>query len=268
MTPEIWAEIRRLFHVEKISGREIAEQLRVDRKTVYRALKHDHAPPPPSRARPSLLDSFQKDIDEILAQTPRITAVRLQEELERRGFAGKYTIVRTFLAARREEHQKEAFVRRVFHPGEAAEVDWMKCGSLSVEGRLRHISAFVMTLCYSRMIYLEFCFSEAFEEFLRCHVNAFAFFGGCARKIFYDFAPGSKIVVMRPARFCACTRSPRRFGGRSPFIWEHNAHKEFSQASRDSSFFQTGLRRDAREASKGGSHRRIAASFARMVISA
>jgi transposase len=186
MTPEVWAEIRRLFHVEKLSGREIALQLDVDRKTVYRALKHDHAPPPPSRPRPSLLDAFEKDVDEILAQTPRITAVRLHEELERRGFKGKYTIVRTLLAARRDRQQKEAFVRRVFHPGEAAEVDWMKCGSLEVNGRVRRISAFVMTLCYSRMLYLEFCFSEAFEEFLRCHVNAFAFFGGCPRKIFYD----------------------------------------------------------------------------------
>jgi transposase len=57
---------------------------------------------------------------------------------------------------------------------------------IEVAGRRRTVSAFVMTLCYSRMIYLEFTFSEAFEEFLRCHANAFAFFGGVPRRILYD----------------------------------------------------------------------------------
>jgi transposase len=186
MTPEIWAEIRRLFHVEKLSGREIAERLNVHRETVYRALKHDHAPPPPARERPSLLDAFEKDIQEILEATPRMTAVRLLEELQRRGFQGKYTIVKKRLRKVRQSRQREAYVRRSFHPGEAAEVDWANCGTIEVGGKLRRLSAFVMTLCYSRMVYLEFTFSEALEGFLRCHQNAFAFFGGCPRKLFYD----------------------------------------------------------------------------------
>jgi transposase len=88
VTPETWAEIRRLFHVEKLSGRQIAERLNVHRETVYRALKHDHAPPPPARERSSVLDAFEKDIQEILEATPRMTAVRMLEELQRRGFSG------------------------------------------------------------------------------------------------------------------------------------------------------------------------------------
>jgi len=186
VTPEIWAEIRRLFHVEKLSGREIALQLDVDRKTVYRALRHDHAPPPPVRPRPSILDAFEKDVAELLEATPRLTAVRLHEELQRRGFAGKYTIVKERLARLREKRRREAYVRRTFHPGEAAEVDWANCGSIEVGGRKRRLSAFVMTLCYSRMVYLEFTFSEGLEEFLRCHQNAFSFIGGCPRKLLYD----------------------------------------------------------------------------------
>jgi len=186
MTPEDWAEIRRLFHVEKLSGREIALQLKIDRKTVYRTLKHDHAPPPPVRLRASLLDAFEKDIAELLAATPRLTAVRLHEELQRRGFSGKYTIVKERMVSLREKRRAEAYVRRSFHPGEAAEVDWANCGTIEVGGRKRRLSAFVMTLCYSRMVYLEFTLSEALEEFLRCHQNAFGFFGGCARRLLYD----------------------------------------------------------------------------------
>ena len=186
MTPELWAEIRRLFLIEKVSQREIAKVLRVDRATVRRALKRDHAPTAPTRNRPSILDPFKADIEQILETTPRITAVRLWEELQGYGFAGKITIVRQRLAALREKRRREAFVRRLFHPGEAAEVDWANCGTIDVGGRPRRVSGFVMVLSYSRMVYLEFTLSEALEEFLRCHQNAFSFFCGVPRKILYD----------------------------------------------------------------------------------
>lgn len=186
MTPETWAEIRRLRHVEELSQREIARSLRINRRTVRRALMHVHAPPGPARKRPSMLDAFEKDIRELLAETPRITAVRLLEELERRGFEGKITIVKKRLIEIREKRESEAYVRRQFHPGEAAEVDWASCGSIEVAGRKRRVSAFVMVLCFSRMVYLEFTLSEGLEEFLRCHQNAFRFFEGCPRKCLYD----------------------------------------------------------------------------------
>lgn len=186
MTPEIWAEVRRLFHVEKLSQREIARSLRIDRGTVRRALKREHAPARLSRTRASIIVPFEKDLMEILERTPTITAVRMLEELRRLGFPGKVTVVRDRLRALREKREREAFVRRLFHPGEAAEVDWAHCGSVEVGGRRRRVYCFVMVLSYSRMVYLEFTVSEAMEEFLRCHQNAFVFFGGVPRKCLYD----------------------------------------------------------------------------------
>jgi transposase len=186
MTPETWAEIRRLYHVEKLSQREIARSLEINRRTIRRALKHDHAPPSPARKRASILDPFEKDVKELLAQTPRITAVRMLEELERRGFKGKISIVKDRLVEVRAKRENEAYVRRLFHPGEAAEVDWASCGTIEVGGRKRRVSAFVMVLAFSRMVYLEFTLSEGMEEFLRCHQNAFNFFSGCPRKCLYD----------------------------------------------------------------------------------
>jgi transposase len=186
MTPEQWAEIRRLHLVEKLSVREIARSLKVHRQTVRHALKHVHAPVHPTRARASILDPFGKDFTELLDATPRITAVRMLEELERRGFKGKITVVRDHLGELREKRHQEPYVRRLFHPGEAAEVDWANCGTMEIGGRLRRISGFVMVLSYSRMVYLEFTLSEALEEFLRCHQNAFSFFQGCPRRLLYD----------------------------------------------------------------------------------
>ena len=166
--------------------REVARALKIAWRTVERALQHDHPPTKPASRRGSILDAFRKDVEEIVEQTPRITGVRLLEELQRRGFQGKVTVVRDLLAEIGEKRQREACVRRVVHPGEAAEVDWANCGSIELGGTKRRLSAFVMTLSYSRMVYLEFTISEAMEEFLRCHQNAFAFFQGCPRKILYD----------------------------------------------------------------------------------
>jgi transposase len=186
VTPEMWAEIRRLALVEKLSQREIARRLDLNWRTVKTALSLATAPMGPTRKRVSILAPYEKDMAEILAATPRMTAVRMTEELQRRGYTGKTTVVRDRLVELRGARPAQAYLRRHFHAGEAAEVDWAQCGSINLGGRARRLSAFVITLNFSRMLYLEFTVSEAMEEFLRCHQNAFSCFGGVPRKCLYD----------------------------------------------------------------------------------
>jgi hypothetical protein len=50
----------------------------------------------------------------------------------------------------------------------------------------RRLSFFVMVLCYSRLLYVEFTVSQTMEHFLACHQNAFEFFGGIPKKIMID----------------------------------------------------------------------------------
>src|SRR5262249_15272841 len=47
-------------------------------------------------------------------------------------------------------------------------------------------SCFVMTLSWSRALYLEFFFDQTMENFLRGHVRAFAAWSGAPRIILYD----------------------------------------------------------------------------------
>ena len=47
----------------------------------------------------------------------------------------------------------------------AAQVDWADFG-FALPGCPRRVSAFVMVMCYSRMLYLEFTLSQAMGSFL------------------------------------------------------------------------------------------------------
>ncbi|WP_035266812.1 IS21 family transposase, partial [Desulfosarcina sp. BuS5] len=50
----------------------------------------------------------------------------------------------------------------------------------------RRLSFFVMVLCNSRMIYVEFTVSQTMEHFLACQQHAFCFFGGVPQKVMVD----------------------------------------------------------------------------------
>ena len=91
---ELWAEIRRLKHVEGLSQREIHRRTGVHRDTIRNALAS--ATPPvygPRPPRPSKLEPFVAVIEELLADEPTLSGVRVREELERIGYGGGKTIL-------------------------------------------------------------------------------------------------------------------------------------------------------------------------------
>ena len=67
-----------------------------------------------------------------------------------------------------------------------AQVDWAHFGHVMVGRAKRALSCFVMTLSYSRALYLEFFFDQTMENFLRGHVHAFEAWPGQPRVILYD----------------------------------------------------------------------------------
>src|SRR5262249_51781942 len=71
-------------------------------------------------------------------------------------------------------------------PGEQAQVDWAHFGQVQVGRARRALSCFVITLSYSRALYLEFFFDQTMENFLRGHVHAFQSWKGQPRIILYD----------------------------------------------------------------------------------
>ena len=68
-------------------------------------------------------------------------------------------------------------------PAEQAQADWAHFGEVTVGRARRRLSCFVITLSYSRALYLEFFFDQTMENFLRGHVHAFQAWSGQPRVI-------------------------------------------------------------------------------------
>ena len=187
MTAEIWAEIRRYYYVEGLSKRKIARRMKICPKTVDRAIKMEQYCPKKTRThkKGTKLDGYKQDIAELLEEFKDITGTRILEEIKKRGYTGSKSILHEYLGKIRKT-KKTAYLRLTTLPGEQAQVDWADCGTIKIGEHSRRLSCFVMVLSYSRMIYLEFTLHMRIEDFLRCHVNAFRFFGGASRKILYD----------------------------------------------------------------------------------
>ena len=85
--------------------------------------------------------------------------------------------------------------------------DWGAWGSLRVGEPRRALSFFVLVLCWSRRMYLEFTFSQSQEQWLACHQHAFEFFGGLVpAELMVDYVPRHIIDLLWPTALCG--RSP------------------------------------------------------------
>lgn len=210
MKPEIWAEVRRLYLVDKMSKRRIAEVMRLDRKTVRRAIAMETWSAKPGNVRLSKLEPYTQEITEILKQYPEISGVRIHEELKKKGYGGGISILRDYVRTIRLS-QKEAYMRVETQPGEQAQADWADCGTMKIGEHTRKLSCFVIVLSYSRLMYAQFTLSQRLEDFMRCQVNAFKFFRGIPQKILYDNL--KSVVLVRFGREIRFNPRFEAFGG-------------------------------------------------------
>lgn len=169
------------------SQRAVARLTGYSRNTIAK-LAALPGPPPSRQAAPSKLDPYQLYLQRRFAECP-LSAVRLLEEIRPMGYSGSIDLVRRFLAGFRAEQRAaaKATVRFETPPGEQAQADWCHCGTFpDALGHPVKLYAFVMVLGFSRMTYLEFTASMELSALLRCHQNAFVFFGGWPRELLYD----------------------------------------------------------------------------------
>lgn len=211
-----WAEIRRLFEVEKLTRRAIAQRLDCSRKLVNRALAL--AEPPSTKrytqARQIKLEPFKPRIQAILEQYPELSAVRIMEKIAKGdgqspGYDGGITQLRIYLQSIRAAKAR-VYQDIVYGPGEALQIDWGDVGTIKIQNTVRRISVFVAVLCYSRMCYIEFTLSQRKAEFYRCLANGLQFFGGSPQKVIFDnlkaavISGSGRTAVLHPEFVALC----------------------------------------------------------------
>jgi transposase len=188
LSAEQQAEILVRHLRDRHSARRIAKDLGIDKKSVGQIIKRRSVKSEVERAqRSSMLDPFTSCISDLLTKDAKLPATVILQRLREKGYLGGYTIVKEWVAANRPRSgapEKEAFLMIDFAPGQCAQIDWGEFGDVFGDGSKIH--CFVMVLCYSRLLYIEFTRSERFEDFIRCHERAFTFFGGCPEEGWYD----------------------------------------------------------------------------------
>jgi transposase len=179
-----FCQLKHLHVHQGLTASQIAKAVSLDRRTVAYWLAQEHFRPRKPRQAPSKLDLFKPDIVRMLERYP-YSAAQIFQHLREHAFDGSYALVKAYVRTVRPRRQA-AFLTLAFAPGECAQVDWGSFGAVPVGQTHRQLSFFVMVLCYSRMLYVEFTVSQTMEHFLACHQHAIDFFGGLPHKVMVD----------------------------------------------------------------------------------
>jgi transposase len=182
--------IQRVLHlrqVEKLSQRQIARSLGIDRKRVGRILKGTGLAS--AIPKKSILDDYSGLIAQWYKQYPRLKATQVYERLKSYGYTGRYGSVARLTRDERAP-ENNAYHPLTFLPGEEAQIDWFFFN----HERLGQVAGFLYLLSYSRYAWGIFYPKTSFEFFLAGHMECFKHIGGLAHRHRYD---NLKSVVLK-----------------------------------------------------------------------
>ena len=169
---------------------EIARQLEISRRTVYnwieageldrgadsKAVRYGPRP-----RRPSKLDPYKGIIDARLAEYPKLSAVRLFNEVRAAGYGGGYGQVKRYVRGVRPREPVEPVRRFETPPGHQGQVDF---ADFRLPWGKRH--ALIVVLGYSRRMWLRFYKRQTMPVVMRGLEASFAYFGGVPSELLFD----------------------------------------------------------------------------------
>lgn len=191
--PEVIVKIRQLYFAEHWKVGTIAAQLDLHPDAVRSAIGAEAFNRVRRERTSRLIEPYLDFIKQTLARYPRLRATRIFQMIRGRGYEGSVSQLRRVIAGMRVP-AKEAFLQLRTFPGEQGQADWAHFGEVQIGNARRRLSCFVLTLSWSRALWLGFFFDQGLENLLRAHVAAFTEFGGAPRVVLYD---NMKQVVLR-----------------------------------------------------------------------
>ena len=200
---ETYCIIKRM-NEEGLKPSQIATRLGLSAKTVKKYLLQDRFRQQVRPGRVGKLDLYRERIKQLLERY-NYSSAQVLRIIREEGYTGGSSILRDYVAKVRPATSKAFFILK-FAPGEAAQVDFAYCGTISVENVRRRLYVFAMTCCHSRMMFVKFIMRQNMEHFLQCHREAFEYFGAVPRKVMVD---NCKVAVLDNPRHADPVFNPR-----------------------------------------------------------
>lgn len=188
--------IHELAENEKLNAAQIADRLNISAKTVKRHLSQERYGKTKKRNMSRKIDPYKKRIKELLERQD-YTAAQVFRMLKEEGYSGCESVLREYVSLVRPRRQT-AYLSLYFEPGQTAQVDFAECGIITIGETRRKLYAFVMSLGYSRMMFVKFILRQNMEHFLQCHREAFEYFHGVTKEVMVD---NCKVAVKTPCPF-------------------------------------------------------------------
>jgi transposase len=174
---------------EGLSKRAIARLLGIDRRTITRwvaagELDRDLDRPPfyrPRPPRPTKLDPYKGIIVQRLKDYPKLSAIRLLEEVQAAGYTGGYSQLRDYIRTVRPCPAPEPPNRFETPPGKQGQVDFAE---FRFPWGKRY--ALVVVLGHSRHKWFRFFKRQDMRSLFQGLEEAFHFFGGVPEELLFD----------------------------------------------------------------------------------
>jgi transposase len=183
------------LHKQGNSCRAISRLTGHNRKTIGKIVKsyrEEGNELPTEYKRKSKLHDWHQEIVNYLEHN--LSVVRIKEELNNLGYEGSYTSLTRYI--NKLKISKDICIRFHTLPGEEAQVDFGDIGMrYDQSGKLRKAYIFNMRLSYSRKDYYEVVFDQKVETWIRCHINAFNYFGGVPTAVKLDNLKAAILVA-------------------------------------------------------------------------
>ena len=204
---ETIAKIRRYYFVKKKGIKEISRDLNISKNTVRKVIrgsqtKHEYVrDQQPHPKLGSYIKTLNQELERDWQRPPkrRLTAVRLYEFLQDKGYEGGYDTVRRHVSRWRQKKGKVStgtYIPLSFDPGQAYQFDWSHEMAV-INGEPRKIKVAHIRLCHSRKFFVVAYYREKREMVMDAHARAFAFFGGTCERGIYDNMSTAIITVLK-----------------------------------------------------------------------
>jgi transposase len=194
LTVETIAKVRRTYHRDKKSIRQIAKDMNLARNTVRKIIRSAETEMNYER-KSQPLPQLEPHKKQLIQTLKRIYKNRLKDGKVRSCSLKncntkdlpEVMIPSDGLSNNGVDRDKgsKVFIPLAFAPGEAFQFDWsyeqIELGGCNAKIKLAHFR-----LCYSRELFSVAYMREALEMVLDTHVQAFQLFGGSCRKGIYD----------------------------------------------------------------------------------